>query len=80
MQIPVECCFAVGGSAQPVRFKLNGADHFVEEILDQWPGADCSFLKLRADDGNLYILRHEPMRPSENWALTSFRKETGRRY
>ena len=30
----------------------------VEEVLDEWYGPDDSFFKFRADDGNLYIIRH----------------------
>ncbi len=29
----------------------------VEEIMDQWYGPQDVFYKVRADDGNLYILR-----------------------
>ena len=31
----------------------------VEEVLDQWYGPQDAFYKVRADDGNLYILRRE---------------------
>jgi hypothetical protein len=73
--VHVQCCLAVGGAPQVVRFQLNGTDLLVEEVLDQWTGADCSFLKLRADDGNLYVLRHDGTGARESWVLTSFRKE-----
>ncbi len=32
----------------------------VEEVLDQWYGPSDVFYKVRADDGNLYILRRKP--------------------
>jgi hypothetical protein len=44
----------------------------VEEILDQWYGPDDEFFKVRADDGNLYILRHHPL--EDEWSLESFRQ------
>jgi hypothetical protein len=75
--VSVQCCWAVGGAPHLVRFQLNGIDHLVEEVLDQWSGADCSFVKLRADDGNLYVLRHDGSGSTESWALTSFRKDPG---
>ena len=35
----------------------------VEEVLDQWYGPSDAFYKVRADDGNLYILRRETSTP-----------------
>ena len=40
-----------------MRFYLGEQLRMVEEVLDQWYGPDDAFFKLRADDGNLYILR-----------------------
>lgn len=71
----VRCCWAVGAVPKLVRFQLDGRDHLVEEILDQWSGAGDSFVKLRADDGNIYVLRGNVA--AESWALTSFRKDIG---
>ena len=39
---------------------------------DQWYGPDDTFFKVRADDGNLYILRHN--QPADEWCLESFRQ------
>jgi hypothetical protein len=55
-----------------VRFELDGTDHLVEEVIDEWPGAGGRFLKLRADDGNLYVL-HSDAR--ESWSLTACLRE-----
>lgn len=44
----------------------------VEEILDHWYGPEDTFFKLRADDTNIYILRHSPT--NDVWSLESFRK------
>jgi hypothetical protein len=56
----------------PVRFHLKDRDFIVEELLDQWYGPDDVFFKVRADDGNLYILRHNL--PLDKWSLESFRQ------
>jgi hypothetical protein len=45
----------------------------VEEVLDQWWGHDSTYFKMRANDGNLYILRHQV--PVDTWVLESFRRE-----
>ncbi len=46
----------------------------VEEVLDQWYGPQDAFYKVRADDGNLYILRRETSTPDGSWHLASFRQ------
>jgi hypothetical protein len=46
----------------------------VEELLDQWYGPNDSFFKVRADDGNLYILRREGSTPEGTWTLEPFRE------
>jgi len=46
----------------------------VEEVLDQWYGPQDAFYKVRADDGNLYILRRETSAPDGVWHLESFRQ------
>jgi hypothetical protein len=48
----------------------------VEEVLDQWYGRDDEFFKVRADDRNLYILRHETSNPDGGWHLVSFRQSS----
>ena len=45
-----------------------------EEVLDQWYGPQDAFYKVRADDGNLYILRRETSTPDGPWQLVSFRQ------
>jgi len=56
----------------PVRFQLKDRDYIVEEVVDQWYGPDDVFFKVRADDGNLYILRRNLSR--DKWSLESFRQ------
>jgi hypothetical protein len=46
----------------------------VEELLYQWYGPSDTFFKVRADDGNLYILRRETSVPDGLWHLESFRQ------
>ena len=41
----------------------------VEEVLDQWYGPEDAFYKVRADDGNLYILRRETSTLDGTWHL-----------
>lgn len=71
----VECYSGHKGEQRPVRFELDGRQYFVEEILDQWFGPDDQFFRLRADDGNIYILRHRAGEQAGDWSLESFRKQ-----
>ena len=57
---------------RPVRFQLGDHEYLVEEVVDQWYGPDAAFFKVRADDGNLYILRHQGV--GDEWSLESFRR------
>lgn len=42
----------------------------VAEVLDRWLGSDRSYYKVRAVDGDLYILLHEP--GIDRWELTLY--------
>jgi len=43
-------------------------------MLDQWYGPSDTYFKVRADDGNLYILRRETAAREGTWHLESFRQ------
>jgi hypothetical protein len=64
------------GDGRPVRFRLSDQDHFVEELLDHWYGPQDGFFKVRADDGNVYILRRRSSVREGEWSLESFRDMT----
>jgi hypothetical protein len=72
MMIQVQCYAARKADERPIRFQLGDRDFMVEEVLDQWYGPDDEFFKVRADDGNLYILRHQAL--ENEWRLESFRQ------
>lgn len=74
MKLEVECYSGRKADERPVRFRLDGREYLVEEVLDQWYGPEEVFFKLRADDGNLYILRQRTSAPDSPWDLVSFRK------
>jgi|SRR5215831_8434169 len=59
MWVQVECHSGWKADERSVRFRLEGHEYTAEEILDQWCGPDYSFFKVRTDDGNVYVLRHE---------------------
>jgi hypothetical protein len=73
MKIRVECYSGRTADERPVRFQLDEHAYVVEEVVDQWYGPDSTFFKIRADDGNLYILRHLTFSETDEWSLESFR-------
>jgi len=74
MKLEVECYSGSKADERPVRFRLDERHYLVEEIVDQWYGTQDVFYKVRADDGNLYILRRETSTPESAWHLVSFRQ------
>jgi hypothetical protein len=76
MKVSVECYSGFKAEERPVRFNLDGQDYFVEELLDQWYGPEDAYFKVRAGDGNLYILRRATSAPEGAWSLESFRQSS----
>jgi hypothetical protein len=72
MNVRVRCYAGRKADERPIRFWLDEREYLVEEVLDQWYGPDDTFYKVRADDGNLYILRHTTS--VDKWTLESFRR------
>jgi hypothetical protein len=74
MNLRVECYAGSKADEHPVRFHIGQQVRMVEEVLDQWYGPNDSFFKVRADDGNLYVLRRDGSTPEGIWTLESFRE------
>ena len=55
------------------RFHLGERPLEVIENIDQWHGEGYRYFKVKADDGNLYILRLDEVRAE--WDLTMFRTQ-----
>jgi hypothetical protein len=75
LQLKVDCYSGYKADERPLRFsfgdKPEGQVFEVKEVLDQWYGVGYHCFKVLADDGNLYILRHQEA--EDNLALDSFR-------
>lgn len=50
----------------------RGRTYQVTEVLDRWYGPDYECFKVRADDHNLYVLRHQL--GQDAWTLDAFRR------
>lgn len=76
LSLKVESYSGYKADERPLRFTpatYAGPTHEVEEILDQWYGEGYQCFKVRADDGNIYVLRHS--QTDDGWTLDSFRQE-----
>ncbi len=74
MKVEVVCYSGYKADERPIRFQLRGQDYSVEEVIDQWYGPQDTFFKVRANDGNVYILRRRSTEPEGEWSLESFRR------
>ncbi len=74
MKLEVECYSGQKAEERPVRFRLDGHEYAVKEVLDQWYGPSDTFFRVRANDGNLYVLRCETATPEGVWHLEAFRR------
>jgi hypothetical protein len=71
MRVAVDCYAGYKADERPQRFTLRGRLFEVLEILDRWYDPEAIFFRVRADDGNIYILRHDER--VGDWTLESFR-------
>ncbi|HYK91022.1 MAG TPA: hypothetical protein VE398_19780 [Acidobacteriota bacterium] len=70
-KIRVECYSGHKADQRPLKFTLGERVLAVEEVEDQWYSPSAIYFRVRADDGNLYILRHDEA--GDSWTLDGFR-------
>jgi hypothetical protein len=69
--VHVECYAGYRADQRPLRFALRGRVFQVEQVEDQWYAPAAIYFRVRADDGNFYILRHDEAQDA--WTLDAFR-------
>ena len=76
IELQVECYAGYRADERPLRFAFPGKPaterYEVLEVLDQWYGVGYRCFRVRAGDGNIYILRHQE--DTDRWLLDSFRR------
>jgi len=70
--VRVQCYSGTKANERPIRFELEGHEYMVDEIIEQWYGPEHAFFKVRADDDNIYVRRHN--QATDVWSLESVRK------
>ena len=73
MKIQVECYSGQKADERPIKFWLGEVVLFVESVEDQWRGPDDLYFRVRADDGNTYVLGRNQKKDA--WTLESFRSQ-----
>jgi hypothetical protein len=71
-EIKVECYAGYISDQRPLRFILGERILEVKEVEDQWYSPSSRHFKVRASDGNVYILRHDE--EQDRWSLDAFRR------
>ncbi|PYS31546.1 MAG: hypothetical protein DMG11_00915 [Acidobacteria bacterium] len=59
MKIHVECHSGHKVNERPIKFWIGERVVFVESIEDQWHGTNALYFRIRADDGNIYVLGYD---------------------
>ena len=72
-EIKVECYAGFKGDQCPRRFSLGERVLEVTEVEDQWYSPSSQYFRVRADDCNNYILRHD--QEKDIWSLDAFRRK-----
>lgn len=57
--IKVDCCAGYSVDKGPAEFSLMDQPYKVEEIIDRWYGKGAVYFKVRANDQNIYLLKHD---------------------
>jgi hypothetical protein len=75
MQIRVECYAGYRGDQEPVVFWLGARRREVRAIVDRWFAPTQRWFKVDAEDGQLYVLRHDETR--DEWELVALTRQLG---
>lgn len=76
MKIRVECYAGYKAEERPLRFFAGDRRYEVEKVVDQWYSPGARFVRVEADDGNLYILRREEKTGAGEWTLEAYRRKS----
>lgn len=73
LTIGVECYAGHRGEQTPRTLILGERRIAVATVLDAWLAPDHRYFKLKGEDGDTYLVRHDELRGT--WELTMFRAE-----
>ena len=70
-ELRVECYAGHRADQRPVRFSILDRSFEVLEVEDQWYSPEAIYFRVRTDDGNRHVLRHDET--LDAWTLEAFR-------
>lgn len=73
MDVRVECYSGYRSEERPLRFIMGGRTYEVLQVEDQWYSPDAMYFRVMADDGSVYVLRHDEI--EDRWTLEAFRRD-----
>jgi hypothetical protein len=73
LTVGVECYAGHRGEQTPRTLILGDRRIAVVEVVDAWLAPDHRYFKVRGEDGNTYLVRHDER--SNAWELTMFRAQ-----
>lgn len=76
MRIRVECYSGYKADQWPLRFYLGDRCLEIIERSDQWYSPDADYFRVRAQDGQIYVLKHDWSGSEELWTLEAYRRES----
>jgi hypothetical protein len=72
MKLEVEAYSGHKADERPIRFRLGERWLAVVDVTDRWYDPDAIYFRVLAEDGDLYILRHDER--ADEWTLEAYRK------
>jgi hypothetical protein len=72
--IKVECYAGYKSDQRPQRFTMGGQVFEIQEVEDQWYSPSSKYFRVCANDGNIYILRHDE--EEDHWSLDAYRRRS----
>ena len=67
----VECYAGHRADERPLKFSIGDRAYIVERLDDKWYSPGVTYFRVLADDGNLYVLKHDES--ADAWSLDAFR-------
>ena len=70
-EMRVECYAGYRADQRPTRFILRGRTFEITEVEDQWYSPEAIYFRVRTQDGDFFVLRHDE--PQDVWSVDAFR-------
>lgn len=67
MKIKVECYSGFKADERPLSFMIDDRRLNIEKIINMWHTPEYDCFKVLADDGQTYLLKHDPI--SDGWTM-----------